>query len=66
MVLHLVRNYFTGLVALREMARAGSVHLHQDGRDGLEAAFGFSLEQPTATGAAEFRGPVVLKVERIR
>jgi len=48
------------------MARAGSVHLHQDGRDGLEAAFGFSLEQPTATGAAEFRGPVVLKVERIR
>jgi len=57
--------YLTGLVAFRVMGRIGSVHLHQDGKTGLEAAFGFRLERPTAA-AAEFRSPVVVKVERIR
>jgi len=41
------------------------VRLHQDGRDGLEAAFGFRLEQPAAAATAEVRGAVILKVERI-
>lgn len=61
-----VSKYLTGLVAFRAMGRIGSVHLHQDGKDGLEAAFGFKLEQPTAATTAEFRGPVVVKVERIQ
>ena len=46
-------------------ARAGGVSLHQDGSDGLETAFGFRLEQPVATAIAQFRGAVILKVERI-
>jgi len=61
-----ISKYLTGLVAFRAMGRIGSVHLRQDGRDGLEAAFGISLERPTSDATAEFRGPVVLKVERIR
>jgi hypothetical protein len=64
--LHFLKSYFTGLVALRAVARTGSVHLHQDGRDGLEAAFGFKLEQPAVNADAEFRGPVIRKVERVR
>jgi len=63
--LHFVSKYLTGLVGLRAMGRAGGVRLHQDGRDGLEAAFGFRLEQPLATATARFRGAVILKVERI-
>ena len=63
--LHLASKYMTGLVGLRAAGRAGGVSLHQDGRDGLEAAFGFRLEQPLATAIAEFRGAVILKVERI-
>jgi hypothetical protein len=63
--LHLASKYVTGLVGLRAAGRAGGVSLHQDGRDGLEAAFGFRLEQPLATAIAEFRGAVILKVERI-
>jgi hypothetical protein len=63
--LHLISKYLTGLVGLRAAGRAGGVNLHQDGRDGLEAAFGFRLEQPVAAASAEFRGAVILKVERI-
>jgi hypothetical protein len=63
--LHFVSKYLTGLVGLRAMGRVGGVHLHQDGREGLEAAFGFRLEQPVATATARFRGAVILKVERI-
>ena len=62
--LQLISKYLTGLVGLRPMARAGGDSLHQDGRDGLEAAFGFRLEQPVATATAWFRGAVILKVER--
>jgi hypothetical protein len=61
----LISKYLTGLVGLRAMARVGGVSLHQDGRDGLEAAFGFRLEQPVATATARFRGAAILKVERI-
>ena len=61
-----ISKHLTGLVAFRAMGRIGSVHLHQDGKDGLEAVFGFRLEQPPAAPTAEFRGPVVAKVERIR
>ena len=61
--LQLISKYLTGLVGLRPSERAGSVRLHQDGRDGLEAAFGFRLEQPVATATAAFRGAVILKVE---
>ncbi len=63
--LHLTGKYVTGLVGLRATGRAGGVSLHQDGREGLEAAFGFRLEQPAATAIARFRGAVILKVERI-
>jgi hypothetical protein len=63
--LYLAGNYVTGLVGLRATGRAGGVSLHQDGREGLEAAFGFRLEQPAATAIARFRGAVILKVERI-
>lgn len=61
----LISKYLTGLVGLRAMARVGGVSLHQDGRDGLEAAFGFRLEQPVAAATARFRGAAILKVERI-
>jgi len=61
----LISQYLTGLVGLRAMARVGGVSLHQDGRDGLEAAFGFRLEQPVATATARFRGAAIRKVERI-
>jgi len=64
-VLQLISKYLTGLVGLRPMTGAGDVRLHQAGRDGLEAAFGFRLEQPVATATAEFRAAVILKVERI-
>ena len=60
-----ISKYLTGLVGLRPGGRAGSVRLHQDGRDVLEATFGFRLEQPVATATAEVRGAVILKVERI-
>jgi hypothetical protein len=63
--LYLVGKYVTGLVGLRATGRAGGVSLHQDGSEGLEAAFGFRLEQPAATAIARFRGAVILKVERI-
>jgi len=57
--------YLTGLVAFRVMGKIGSVHLHQPGNAGLEAAFGFRLERPTVT-AAESHSPIVAKVERIQ
>ena len=60
-----ISKYLTGLVGLRPLGRTGTVGLHQDGRDELEAAFGFRLEQPVAAATAEFRGAVILKVERI-
>ena len=63
--LYLISKYLTGLVGLLPKGRAGDVRLHQGGRDGLEAAFGFRLEQPVATATAEFRGAVILKVERV-
>ena len=63
--LQLFSKYLTGLVGLRPMARAGGVRLHQDGRDGFDAAFGFRLEQPVAAATAQFRGAVILRVERI-
>jgi hypothetical protein len=63
--LYLASKYLTGLVGLRAAGRAGVVSLHHDGRNGLEAAFGFRLEQPVASAIAEFRGAVIRKVERI-
>jgi hypothetical protein len=60
-----ISKYLTGLVGLRPSGRPGNVRLHQDGRDGLEAAFGFRLERSVATATARFRGAVILKVERV-
>lgn len=64
--LHFISRYLTGKVRLRVMGRAGGVSLHQDGRDGLEATFGFRSEHPVPTGTAEFRDAAILKVERVR
>jgi len=63
--LYLASKYVTGLVDLHPGGRPGSVDLHHDGEDALEAAFGFRIEQPVATATAEFRRTVILRVERI-
>jgi len=63
--LYVASKYLTGLVGLRAAGKAGGVSLRQDGSDGLEAAFGFRLEQPVVTATPEFRGTVIRKVERV-
>jgi len=63
--LHVASKYLTGLVGLRAAGKAGGVSLRQDGSEGLEAAFGFRLEQPVVKATAEFRGTVIRKVERV-